>query len=136
MLAACPSFAPMWDAFLSEWVGNPILTKDGGGGSLPLYLVLSELADHLIEKLETGNVQEFPAVFYVVEQWISHGSHYVSEAAVVGLLEDLSAGGRYQTASPRDIVKWLGPKSRKWWAEVIDFWDRLDKGKFRPLSVD
>lgn len=136
MLAACPSFVPKWEEFLAEWVDDPALPEDGGDGSLPLYLALSDLTNHLIQNLEAGQTQEFPAVFAVVEQWINHGEHYVSEAAVVGFLEDLSAKGRYKKATPHAFVMWLGPQSRKWWAEVIDFWERLDKGKFRPLSID
>lgn len=136
MLAACPSFAPHWKEFLDEWVDEPVLSEDGEDGRLPLYLALSDLADHLIKQLEAGDTKEFPAAFAVVERWINEGDDYVSEAAVVGLLEDLSSKGRYKRATLRGFVPWLGPQSLKWWAEVIDFWERLDKGKFQPLSIE
>lgn len=133
MLDASPSFRPIWDEFVAEWV--PSLEEDGQN-DLPEYLALSELANHLIKRLEAGETQEFPAVFAVVENWINNGDAYVSEAAVVGLLEDLSSEVRYKTAKPVAFVPWMGPQSRKWWAEVIDFWARLEAGRFRQLSID
>ena len=90
MLVACPSFQEQWGQFLNEWVNNPILFEDGGDGSLPYYLALTELAEHLVAQLETGETTEFEAVFNVVEDWIVYGCHYASEAAVVGLLEGLT----------------------------------------------
>lgn len=136
MLVACPSFQEHWQQFLTEWVDNDILYEDGGDGSLPHYLALSDLANHLIVKLETGDTKEFEAVFEVVEDWIVRGSHYVSEAAVVGLLEDLTNEARYYKKRVSDFVPWMGPTTRKWLPEVVDFWERLDKGTFRPLSID
>jgi hypothetical protein len=136
LLVACPSFQKQWEQFLTEWVDDPILDQDGGDGSLPLYLALSDLANHLIGKLETGDTKEFAAVFEVVEDWIVRGSHYVSEAAVVGLLEALTNDARYSMKRASDFLPWMGPTTRKWVPEVIDFWDRLDKGNFRPLSID
>jgi hypothetical protein len=136
MLVACPSFQEHWQQFLTEWVDNPILYEDGGDGSLPHYLTLCDLANHLILKLETGDTDEFAAVFEVVEDWIVRGSHYVSEAAVVGLLENLTNEAQYYKKKVSDFVPWMGPTTRKWLPEVVDFWERLDKGNFRPLSID
>lgn len=56
MPVACPSFQEQWEQFLNEWVNDPILFEDGGDGSLPYYLALSEFANHLIAKLATGGV--------------------------------------------------------------------------------
>jgi hypothetical protein len=136
MLAACPSFFPRWKVFLSDWAGNPILEENGGDGTLPIYLALGDLSDHLIRCLEADETHEFEEVFGVVEKWINHGTHYVSEAAVVGLLEPLLQSQSYHRATPREFIQWLGPQSRKWWSEVIDYWRRFDQGKFRPLSLD
>ena len=135
MLVACPSFRQEWEQFLAEWVDNPVTVEEGGDGSLPYYLALSSLVDHLIVRLETGDTSEFAAVFDVVEQWIVRGSHYVSEAAVVGLLEDLTDETRYYRKKVSDFVPWMGSTTRKWLPEVVDFWARLDRGNFRPLSI-
>jgi len=135
-LVACPSFQTQWERFLAEWADDPVLVENGGDGSLPYYLALSDLANHLIGKLETGDTKEFSAAFEVVEDWIVRGSHYVSEAAVVGLLEDLTNEARYSKKEVSDFLPWMGPTTKRWLAEVVDFWDRLDKGNFRPLSID
>ncbi|XUU60003.1 DUF7674 family protein [Erythrobacter sp. HA6-11] len=136
MIEACPTFQGAWLRFNDEWKDNSILFEDRGDGTLPHYLLLSELANHLIEMLERGDTIRFPAIFEVIEDWVVCGEHYVSEAAVVGLLEDLTAIHRYSTAHPSMFIPWLGPESKKWWSEVIDFWKRLDSGNFRPLSID
>lgn len=136
MLNASPSFQEHWQQFLTEWVDNPIPHEGGGDGSLPYYLALSDLADHLIVKLETNDTKEFAAVFEVVEDWIVRGSHYVSEAAVVGLLEDLTNERRYFKRQVSDFVPWMGPTTRTWLPEVVEFWERLDKDNFRPLVID
>jgi hypothetical protein len=136
MLVACPSFQEHWQQFLTEWVNNPISHEDGGDGSLPYYLALSDLTDHLIVKLETNDTKEFAAVFEVVEDWIVRGSSYVSEAAVVGLLEDLTNERRYFKRRASDFVPWMGPTTRTWLPEVVDCWERLDKGNFRPLAIE
>ena len=136
MIAACPTFEDTWVRFNEEWKDDPMLLEDGADGTLPHYLLLSELADHLIDLLERGEMERFPAIFAVVEDWVVKGEHYVSEAAVVGLLEDLTAIHRYTTSDPSKFLPWLGPESKKWWFEVIDYWKRLDSGKFRPLSID
>ncbi len=136
MLLACPSFNEDWEFFVEEWQEEIARSKDSSSESLPLYLALSELADHLIEKLENRDTENFGRIFQVVEEWVVNGSHYESEAAVVGLLEDLTAKHRYTKASPELFLQWLGPQSKKWWFEVIDFWDRLENDKFRPLSIE
>ncbi len=135
MLVACPSFHEPWQRFLDEWSSDPSAEKNGVDGSLPHYLALSDLADHLIANLEAGNTSDFAAVFDVVEQWIVRGSQYVSEAAVVGLLEDLTYDGRYNKKKVSDFVPWMGPTTRRWLPEVVDFWKRLNDGKFSPLSI-
>ncbi len=49
--AACPSFAPLWQAFLADWENEP--------GELPLYIALGDFARHLIVMLEqNGDITE------------------------------------------------------------------------------
>ncbi|MDQ3143927.1 MAG: hypothetical protein M3Q57_03495 [Pseudomonadota bacterium] len=127
MLVACPSFEPRWHEFLDEWVGNPILFEDGSDGELPMYLALGDLANHLIEKLESGETKDFPTIFGVVEDWNVHGEHYVAEAATIGLIEDLTNEHRYRRLKPDDMLPWLGPESAKSWHALLEFWERLDK---------
>ena len=67
MIEACPTFQGEWLRFNEEWKDDPTLFEDGGDGTLPHYLLLSELADHLIAMLEKGDTSQFPAIFKVIE---------------------------------------------------------------------
>lgn len=131
MLEACPSFKPAWQGFVEEWEDEPTELEDATEADLPYYLALSDLADHLIDMLERGETSSFPAIFGVVEDWIERGEHYVSEAAVIGLLEDLTAAVRYKYGRPSDFVPWLGPASKEAWTNVKDFWAWIEKGKLK-----
>ena len=135
LLLVRSSFTSKWTDLLSDYVefSEP---GDGENNAPPIYLALSMLADDLIADLEASRTEDFTALFQVVERWVTDGEHYVSEAAVVGLLEDLTDKSRYEKAKPADFVRWLGPESTKWWAEVIDFWVRIEEDRFRPLSID
>src|SRR5687767_14704971 len=80
LLDADPSFLPHWRAFLAEYCDEP---------DLPLYLALSPLAEHLIERLGRGDTKGFNDIFDVVERWHVDGDAYVREAATIGLLESI-----------------------------------------------
>jgi hypothetical protein len=112
LLAADPSFQPAWDQFIAEWQGQ----------ELPQYLALGDLAQHLINRLAAGQVDRFEAVFEVVERWQVEGEHYVAEAAVIGLLENLQNTTLHSTTSPDDFAPWLQPSSASWWKRLKDFW--------------
>lgn len=118
LLIADPSFQPHWNEFLVEW---------GDEAEQPLYLALSSLARHLLNRLETGDTEGFDRVFAVVERWHTHGDDYVREAATVGLLEALQnlSGGSGQR--PTTVEPWLGPVSRHWWDKLDQFWDGDDR---------
>ncbi len=114
LLKADPTFCAKWDAFRAEWQ-----LEDH---ELPLYLALSDLARHLIVNLEAGDTDRFDAVFDVVERWHISGDAYVTEAATIGLVEDLQNTNLYSTARPEDFLPWLRPETREWWAKVEEFW--------------
>jgi hypothetical protein len=114
LLAADPSFAPRWAEFLNEWEGEP---------NPPLYLALGFLAQHLLRRLNNGDMQGFDRVFTVVEAWHTAGDAYVSEAASIGLLETLQnlSGGSDQRGVT--IEPWLGPVSRQSWDKLDRYWN-------------
>lgn len=125
LLVACPSFRPAWQAFVDEW-------RDSVDGP-PLYIALCDLARHLVGMLERGDTETFPAVFAAVERLVVEGEHFVSEAAVVGLLEDLQNLNLYTTTEPEQFRPWLGPESAKAWDELYMFWDRVAEAKAEGL---
>jgi hypothetical protein len=117
LLDACPSFAPQWEAFQHEWREE--------ADNLPLYLVLAELARHLIGMLERCDTAGLPAVFAAVERLHVEGEHYVREAATVGLLEALQNLNLHKnTTEPEQFRPYLGPESARWWDKLDRFWQQ------------
>jgi hypothetical protein len=115
LLAACPSFAPLWQEFRAEWHGED---------DLPLYVALGDLARHLIGLVERGEMDELPAVFRVVERWHREGDEYVREAATVGLLEDLQNLNLHEHGTdPAQFRAMLGAESRRCWDELAASWE-------------
>ena len=113
MLAACPSFRPLWEAFLEEWSSEP---------DLPLYLALASLARHLISLLAARDITALSQALAVVERWHIEGDGYVREAATIGLLEDLQNESLHETTSPAELEPFLRPQSSLWWRKVERFW--------------
>lgn len=113
LLRADPDFVEKWVVLEQEYRSDC---------AFPLYLVLSELACHLIQNLELGNTHRFHDVFEVVENWHTKGDQYVKEAATIGLLEDLQNGHLHSQARAEDFLPWLRPNTLEWWMKVQEFW--------------
>jgi hypothetical protein len=115
LLEVEPAFQPTWDVFLAEWREK---------GDLPLYLALSDLARHLITRIEINDTARFDAVFDVVERWHLEGDDYVREAASIGLLEGLQNTYLHSVTKPDAFLPWLRPETRRWWEKVDAFWQK------------
>jgi hypothetical protein len=113
LVEACPSFELEWKQFLAEWAHEP---------DIPVYLALSDFARHLSGLLIEGNDPALTRVFNVVERFIVEGEAYVSEAAIVGLLEDLQNTNLHTGTTPDQYLPFLLPQSRRWWGKVKAFW--------------
>lgn len=116
LLEADPSFAPIWEEFLTDWRDEP--------PPLPLYLALGDLARHLTAKLQAGDTEAFSGVFRVVERWHVEGDTYVRQAATIGVLEGLQNTNNHETTKPEQFISWLGPVSRRYWGKVDAFWNQ------------
>jgi hypothetical protein len=92
MLRACPSFHEKWNDFVAEWQHEE--------QELPYYLVLSDLARHLVAMLERRDTGQFDAIFDVVERWHAERDPYVREAVTIGLLEHLQNSGHLHHCKP------------------------------------
>lgn len=126
VLAVCPTFRPAWDEFLEDWQDEP--------GDLPLYLVLWELAGHVMTAIEQGDVERATAVLAVAERWQVEGEDWVREAATVGFLEDLGTQlASSSTGRARDVWRHLGPESRRWWQRLDAFWRGANPAALRSL---
>ena len=116
LIEACPSFRAHFEELVAEWADEP--------EDLPDYLVLEDLAIHLIDLLEHCNTESFAEVFDVVERLHVDGDAYVREAATVGLLEDLQNVEYYKTGKPEHFEPFLKAESTRWWKKVRDFWEK------------
>lgn len=112
LVEASPRFSPQWREFQSEW-------KDDKEG-LPYYVCLGNFARYLSEKLKQGDIEDFPAIFRVIERLHMEGDGYVREAATIGLLEDIQ---NISDESAVKFVPYLGPETKRWWDKLNDFWE-------------
>ena len=92
---------------------------------LPLYIALNQFAIHLIGMLGRSDTESFPTIFSAIERLQLEGEHYVQEAMVVGLLEDLQNLNLHSTTQPEQFEPFFEPESRKVWAELYEFWYRV-----------
>jgi hypothetical protein len=115
MLEADPALVATWLAFQNEWQAE---------GELPMYILLSDVARHLVSRLEEHETSRLEAIFKVVERWNIEGDNFVREAATVGLLEDLQNENLHRQTKPSDFEPWLLPETKRYWEEVGVFWSK------------
>ena len=116
LLQVADGFKPEWDAFESEWQDE--------GPDLPLYLIMPALARYMVKLLEQGSEHELRSIFSVIERWHVEGDAYVSEAATIGILEDLQNINIVKDPGvPDRIEMYLLPESRKMWLKLYEFWN-------------
>ncbi len=77
LLDVCPSFRPVWEKHIRDY--HEEIT----------YVVLSDLAVHLLDLHRAGKREAFPEVGRVIEELHVEGDAYVREAATIGLLEGI-----------------------------------------------
>lgn len=112
LVQVCPSFKADYEAFVEEWKEDFL--------GLPYYVALADFARHLIEKLESGDMDGLPAIFALIERFHLEGDSYVKEAATVGLLEALQNEDLYTDAKPSQFEPFLLPESKRWWLKVSE----------------
>ena len=118
LLAACPSFEPVWAITESD-----NLDDSDPHGRL-LYLDAGEFLRHLGALQLAGSTDEFGAVFDVFERFVVEGDDYVVNLGVIGFLE----GFQMMTITdlgidPEEVFRtWLRPVSMAWWKRINRFW--------------
>lgn len=116
LLAACPSFAPDWEALKDD----PLHSD---GTDRLHYLDASQFARHLVALWVAGEAAEVQAALGVIERMHVEGDDYVQELATIGYLEAIQ--GAVERAQGCDIggfVGLLGPESSRWWQGLDEFW--------------
>ena len=134
LLDACPSFAPRYTEFLEEWEQNEVCRNAEGGYDLPYYIAMSDLAQHLIGKLEAGEDDMILKFFDQIERLLLYGDDYSNEVVGVGLLEDLQNENLYRehpTVRPEEFRRFMQPETEHFWNMLYVFWC----GKHLPEGV-
>lgn len=107
ILRACPSFRETWDKSEDREL---------------LYVVMGDLARHLLTLYRAKQTAEFAPLCEVIERLHLEGDGFVRELATVGILEAIqNVWGHTDTAS-EEFCEFLLPESRRWWNELNDLW--------------
>jgi hypothetical protein len=112
LLESCPSFSDRWEEHRAFYKDEELL-----------YLDLGEFAHHLVELQRTHRIEEFPAVFDVIERLHLEGDPYVKEAATIGALEGIQNVAGNSGVDPDEFVQYLQPESARWWRQLNNFWN-------------
>ena len=109
---SCPSFSDKWEEHRAFYKDEELL-----------YVDLGEFVHHLVELQRTHRIEEFAAVFDVIERLHLEGDPYVKEAATIGTLEGIQNVAGNTGVDPDEFVQYLQPESAKWWRQLNDFWN-------------
>lgn len=113
------------DGFRKEWENDNYTGQEG----LPHYLYLDEVAHIVINDFELDRKTELRRVFQLIDRMIIEGEHYVSEAAVVGLLEGIQNLLKQRGFLLDKAYPFLLRESRYQWDDLLRFWGEIDEGK-------
>ena len=108
VLKACPSFKGVYDSSDNQDL---------------LYVVMGDLADHLLSLYKENKTEEFNELSKVIEAMHIDGDGYVKELATIGFLESIQNVWSNNGVDPKKFTKYLRPESKKWWDELNDFWE-------------
>lgn len=112
LLEACPSFHEPWQTYRAS--------PSYAAGQL--YVDLGAFARHLVALKQSDTVEEFPAVFSVVERLNLDGDRHVTDAVTMGLLEGIQNVASHTSLPPESFVRYLHPESAKSWTALNSFW--------------
>ncbi len=106
ILEACPSFQETWDKSDDQEL---------------LYVVMGDLARHLLALHQSRQTAEFTPLCEAIERLHLDGDGYVRELATIGILEAIQNVWGHTETDPAEFCRFLLPESRKWWKELNDF---------------
>ena len=103
VLEACPSFRETWNRSEDQEL---------------LYIVMGDLARHLLALHQVGRRGEFGPFCELLERLHNEGDGEVRNLATIGILESIQNMWEH----PEEFRAFLLPESKKWWKELNDFW--------------
>jgi hypothetical protein len=112
-LAACPGLASPWQEHL---------VLCGGDDERGIYVDVSVIAQHLVDRFETQDVSEFPATFALLERCLAEGDSETREVAAIGIIEAIQNIASHRPFGPEAFEPWLLDKTRLAWIQVAAWW--------------
>ena len=86
--------------------------------------LLAELASHVVGLFQAGHLEEVSPAFGLAERLLVSGQEANMQAATVGFLETIQNVASHRSCGASAFERFLGPQSRKVWAELIQVWKR------------
>jgi len=125
LVAACPSFTAAWTVHRAEW---------SDADEPHAYIDVSRFALHLVDRLERGDIDEFPVVFAAIEALLRDDDPSVRYLVKVGLLEDLGnlASNTYGWTWAARFRAWFGPVTADAWDDLHRLWGTGGHHGIRP----
>lgn len=113
LLAACPESRSAWDEHQAYWAG-----EEAGA-----FLDVAVFAHYIVERVQDGHTECFPAFFAAIERMLTVGDEEVQALASIGLLEDLQNNASHEPFGADVFLPWLSPIVRKAWDHVAAQWE-------------
>jgi hypothetical protein len=112
LLNSCPSFTERWRQHRAFNGEEQLLYNDRG-----------EFAHHIVDLYKKNQIEEFPAVFTIIDRLHIEGNDYIKEAATIGLLEGIQNIAGNRGLDPEVFMPYLKPETVKWWKKLNGFWN-------------
>ena len=89
---------------------------------------IGNISRFIVWKFKFGDTSCFDKIFENAELILNEGSETTQNLIIVGLFEGIqNVGGWHKVDYYTGFDKWLKPKSKKAWDELIDFWEKEKK---------
>ncbi len=94
------------------------------------YCVADCFARYLLEAYKSDSVETLILAGMFIEELYSYKDAMIDNLATVGYLEAIQNVWGNNSVNPEEMVKFLRPTSKNWWARLNDFW----KGDIHALT--
>ena len=111
-----------WEELKSFYLNEIMSDYDNLSDRLD-YIDIGKIAQFIVDNKGTNQTEYFELFFQNVEDILNHSDQYVTELIVIGLFEGIQNVGGNEIDYHYSFQKWLKPKSRNEWDELIDSWE-------------
>lgn len=123
-------------ADFKNYLLNSYQTLEYSEDRLP-YIDIGNISRFIIQKFKFNDTSCFDTIFQYAELILDKRNKPAQNLIIVGLFEGIqNVGGWHQVDYYKGFDKWLKPKSKKAWDELIDFWEKKKDSLFSVAIVD